>query len=105
MKTFFAAIASLVIGFGAAYAVINQTTVKEQAETIVTLTQEVDSLTNTVNVRENELRELQATNDKLFEDRNAGVLFGMQLCKQMKDSRSCLMELAIKTNSQVDFKE
>lgn len=105
MKTFYAAIASLVIGFGAAYAVINQTTVKAQQEYIATLTTEVDSLTNTVNVRENELRELQATNDKLFKDRNAGVLFGMQLCKQMKDSRSCLMELAIKTNSQVDFKE
>ncbi|EIV1120742.1 hypothetical protein AB0253_002884 [Salmonella enterica] len=104
MKTFFAAIASLVIGFGAAYAVINQTTVKEQAETIVTLTQEVDSLNNLVALRESELKELSADNKRLFEDRNAGVLFGMQLCKQMKDPRSCLMELGLKTRSTVDFK-
>ncbi|EAP9917990.1 hypothetical protein LQI10_000089 [Salmonella enterica] len=104
MKTFFAAIASLVIGFGAGYAVINQTTVKEQAETIVTLTQEVDSLNNLVALRESELKELSADNKRLFEDRNAGVLFGMQLCKQMKDSRSCLMELGLKTRSTVDFK-
>lgn len=104
MKTFFAAIASLVIGFGAGYAVINQTIVKEQAEAIVTLNQEVDSLNNLIALRENELKELSADNKRLFEDRNAGVLFGMQLCKHMKDSRSCLMELGLKTRSTVDFK-
>ncbi|ELY4895587.1 hypothetical protein SM618_004637 [Salmonella enterica] len=104
MKTFFAAIASLVIGFGAGCVVINQTTVKAQQEYVATLTTEIDNLTNTVTVRENELKEMQETNSRLFKDRNAGVLFGMNLCKQVKDTRSCLMELAIKTNSQVDFK-
>ncbi|ECS0152314.1 hypothetical protein I3Y54_001819 [Salmonella enterica] len=104
MKTFFAAIASLVIGFGAAYAVINQTTVKEQAKTISTLNTEIDQLNTAVELKDSEYQELSAENKRLFEDRNAGVLFGMNLCKQVKDTRSCLMELAIKTNSQVDFK-
>lgn len=104
MKTFYAAIVSLVIGFGAGYVVNNQTTVKEQAKTISTLNTEIDQLNTAVELKDSEYQELSAENKRLFEDRNAGVLFGMQLCKQMKDSRSCLMELAIKTNSQVDFK-
>ncbi|EIQ8612471.1 hypothetical protein LJE78_002087 [Salmonella enterica] len=104
MKTFYAAIVSLVIGFGAGYVVNNQTTVKEQAKTISTLNTEIDQLNTAVELKDSEYQELSAENKRLFEDRNAGVLFGMNLCKQMKDSRSCLMELAIKTNSQVDFK-
>lgn len=104
MKTFYAAIVSLVIGFGAGYVVNNQTTVKEQAKTISTLNTEIDQLNTAVELKESEYQELSAENKRLFEDRNAGVLFGMNLCKQVKDTRSCLMELAIKTNSQVDFK-
>ncbi|EAT8909037.1 hypothetical protein C7048_06160 [Salmonella enterica] len=104
MKTFYAAIVSLVIGFGAGYVVNNQTTVKEQAKTISTLNTEIDQLNTAVELKDSEYQELSAENKRLFEDRNAGVLFGMNLCKQVKDTRSCLMELAIKTNSQVDFK-
>ncbi|ENK9858680.1 hypothetical protein AB4G10_003921 [Salmonella enterica] len=105
MKTFYAAIVSLVIGFGAGYVVNNQTTVKEQAKTISTLNTEIDQLNTAVELKDSEYQELSAENKRLFEDRNAGVLFGMNLCKQMKDSRSCLMELGIKTRSTIDFKE
>ncbi len=105
MKTFYAAIVSLVIGFGAGYVVNNQTTVKEQAKTISTLNTEIDQLNTAVELKDSEYQELSAENKRLFEDRNAGVLFGMNLCKQVKDSRSCLMELGIKTRSTIDFKE
>lgn len=105
MKTFYAAIVSLVIGFGAGYVVNNQTTVKEQAKTISTLNTEIDQLNTAVELKDSEYQELSVENKRLFEDRNAGVLFGMKLCKKMKDERSCLMELGIKTRSTIDFKE
>ncbi|ECX0160833.1 hypothetical protein AHT88_17780 [Salmonella enterica subsp. enterica serovar Muenchen] len=111
MKTFYAAIASLVIGFGAAYAVINHTTVKEQAETISTMNTQIVKLNNEIKELNNEIelktienQELNAKNKRLSEDRNAGVLFGIQLCKQMKDERSCLLELGVRTRSPMDFK-
>ncbi|EME0745943.1 hypothetical protein VXJ73_001176 [Salmonella enterica] len=102
-KIIIAVIVSLGLGVGATYAVMNKT-ITEQAKTISTLNTEVDQLNNTVELKEMEYQDMKAENDRLFTDRNAGVLFGMNLCKQVKDTRSCLMELAIKTNSQVDFK-
>ncbi|EJJ0783304.1 hypothetical protein NIN12_000005 [Salmonella enterica] len=103
-KIIIAVIVSLGLGVGATYAVMNKT-ITEQAKTISTLNTEIDQLNTAVELKDSEYQELSAENKRLFEDRNAGVLFGMNLCKQVKDSRSCLMELAIKTNSQVDFKE
>lgn len=38
-------------------------------------------------------------------ERNEAVLFAMNLCKKMEEKKQCLMELAIKTNSKVDFKD
>ncbi|EHI3273315.1 hypothetical protein J9089_003236 [Salmonella enterica] len=104
MKNIIAAIVSLAIGFGACYAFMDKT-ITTQAETIATLTQEVDELNNVVAIKESEYKEVYADKQRYFDERNAGVLFGMQLCKKMKDTRSCLMELAIKTNSTVDFKD
>ncbi|EIK6237380.1 hypothetical protein OGT86_000301 [Salmonella enterica] len=103
-KIIIAVIVSLGLGVGATYAVMNKT-ITEQAKTISTLNTEIDHLNNAVELKEMEYQELSAENKRLFEDRNAGVLFGMKLCKKMKDERSCLMELGIKTRSTIDFKE
>ncbi|EMW0060120.1 hypothetical protein ABIV32_001532 [Salmonella enterica subsp. enterica] len=102
-KIIIATVVSLGLGFGACYAYLNKT-ITNQAETIATLTKEVDSLNSSVDLKESEYQEAYADKQRYQNERNAAVLFGMQLCKKMKDSRSCLMELAIKTNSTVDFK-
>ncbi|MDM78551.1 hypothetical protein EB944_15010 [Salmonella enterica] len=103
-KIIIAVIVSLGLGVGATYAVMNKT-ITEQAKTISTLNTEIDQLNNTVELKEMEYQDMKAENDRLFTDRNAGVLFGIKLCKKMKDERSCLMELGIKTRSTIDFKE
>ncbi|HGA5125588.1 TPA: hypothetical protein ACISXB_004084 [Salmonella enterica subsp. enterica serovar Javiana] len=104
MKNIIAAIVSLAIGFGACYAFMDKT-ITAQAETIATLTQEVDELNNVVAIKESEYKEVYADKQRYLDGKNQAVLFGINMCKKLKESRSCLMELGLKTNTPVDFKD
>ncbi|EIC3047306.1 hypothetical protein LAB19_001640 [Salmonella enterica subsp. enterica serovar Manhattan] len=106
-KIIIASILSIGLGFGAGYAYMNHEASKiitGHEQTIKKLNNDNRRLNMAIEVKDEDYQALYAENRRLFEDRNAGVLFGIEACKKMKDTRSCLMELGIKTRSPIDFK-
>ncbi|EDH6260719.1 hypothetical protein CB337_22075 [Salmonella enterica subsp. enterica serovar Agbeni] len=107
-KIIIATIVSLGLGFGAGYAYLDQTTsktIEEQSKTISDLKVELGHLTEQRIWNDERYQELYAERQRLFDERNAGIIFASRLCKKMGDSRTCLMELGLKTNTPVDFKD
>ncbi|EHH7668516.1 hypothetical protein J8002_001879 [Salmonella enterica] len=110
-KTIIATVLSLGLGFGAGYAYMN-TTIEEQNKTIAGHEQTIKKLNNdisrlniAVEIKDEDYQALYEENRRLFDERNAGVLFGIQQCKKSQNTRACLMELGLKTNTPVDFKD
>ncbi|EDT7800709.1 hypothetical protein CCF60_003128 [Salmonella enterica subsp. enterica serovar Berkeley] len=107
-KTIIATILSLGLGFGVGYMYMNHATsetITGHEQTIKKLNNDISRLNIAIEIKDGDYQDLYEENRRLFEDRNAGVLFGIQLCKKMKDTRACLMELGLKTNTPVDFKD
>lgn len=107
-KIIIATIVSLGLGFGAGYAYMNHTTseiITGHEQTIKKLNNDISRLNIAVEVKDEDYQALYEENRRLFDERNAGVLFGIQQCKKMDNTRACLMELGLKTNTPVDFKD
>lgn len=110
-KTIIATILSLGLGFGAGYAYMNKTieeqnkTIAGHEQTIKKLNNDISRLNIAIKIKDEDYQALSEENSRLFQDRNAGVLFGIQLCQKMKDTRACLLELGVKTRSPMDFKD
>lgn len=105
-KTIIATILSLGLGFGAGYAYMNHTNnviIEEQNKKIKQLKIDLGDALIDKQWYVDRNKDLIEENSRLFQDRNAGVIFGIQLCKKMKDTRACLLELGVKTRSPMDF--
>ena len=69
------------------------------------LNQEISQLENALSLKDSEYSEVYAEKQKYWKEKDNLVVYGMKLCKSMKDERSCLMELALKGNVTIDFKD
>ncbi|CAD5752452.1 Uncharacterised protein [Escherichia coli] len=76
-----------------------------QQTKIASLNHEISQLENAISLKDSEYNEVYAEKQKYWKEKDNLVVYGIKLCKSMKDERSCLMELAIKGNLQVDFKD
>ncbi|ECW0786365.1 hypothetical protein F3Q20_02460 [Salmonella enterica subsp. enterica] len=107
-KIIIATVLSLGLGFGVGYGVMNH----KATETNNTLWVEVQRLeknleeyTTANKEYSREFKALKEENKRLLDGKNGAVMFGVKLCKTMKEQRECLMELALKSNSPFDIKD
>ncbi|EER5832839.1 hypothetical protein HKE85_003050 [Escherichia coli] len=111
-KTIYAIIVSVCVGgiggFACGYDYSDtqhQETIRSTKAEIKDLNQEISQLENALSLKDSEYSEVYAEKQKYWKEKDNLVVYGMKLCKSMKDERSCLMELALKGNVTIDFKD
>ncbi|HAX2909432.1 TPA: hypothetical protein JWI84_003069 [Escherichia coli] len=83
----------------------HQETITTTNTTINNLNKEIDTLKDDVNGITRMYKDVMAEKSQYQQDKNNLVIYGIGLCKKMKDERGCLMELALKGNAPFDFKD
>lgn len=83
----------------------HQKTIQSTNTTINNLNQEVDVLKDDVNGITRMYKDAMSEKSLILKDKNNLVIYGIELCKKMKDERNCLMELALRGNAPFDFKD